>query len=235
MRWNHYKRITGILLLFTLLSGAVHAAGVGIIAGTQEISGGGMPVCTAPCECISEAEAAARWGNEGYDRCSKTICGQSANAMVQYYCFRQVGGTVSSSLTTCQAPCECLSEAAADAKWGSGGYAQCSKNLCGQDAATGGTVPEYCFRQWGSTLVIGGAATTVPMAATTLVTGGEVTTAPAQQTQAQAPAAAAPATTASSYTWPAADAVPQKTPAGVATVIAAIGTALLAAAGMRRK
>jgi hypothetical protein len=235
MRWNRYIRIVLILATAAVMCGVVHAAGVGIIAETQETSVGSYPVCTAPCECISENEAAIRWGAEGYDRCSKTVCGQSANAMVQYYCFRQVGGTVLSSLTSCQAPCECLTESGAMAKWGSDGYTQCTKTLCGQETTSGGTVPRYCFRQWGSTLVIGGAATTIPAATfqqTVQVTTQVQAPAQEQQTQAQAPAAATPA---SAYTWPAANAVPQRTPVGTATILAAIGSALFAAAVMRRK
>jgi hypothetical protein len=240
MRWNQYIRIVMVLGMVALLCGAVHAAGVGIIAETQTISAGSYPVCTAPCECISENEAAQRWGTEGYDRCNKNVCGQSANAMTQYYCLHQIGGSTSSSLTTCQAPCECMAESTALARWGSNGYTQCTKSLCGQDATSGGTVPRYCFRQWGSTLVIGGAATT---AATTV--SQQTVQAPAQtqvqtpvQTaaQTQASGATAAATPSSAYTWPAANVVPQpKTPVGIVTILAAIGVALLVAAGMRRK
>lgn len=96
---NHqYVKILLLLGLLAAMCGTVSAA-MGIIAETHDTSSGSTPVCTAPCECISEADAAARWGAEGYDRCSKTICGQSANAMVQYYCFHQIGGT-SSALPT---------------------------------------------------------------------------------------------------------------------------------------
>jgi hypothetical protein len=232
MLWNRYVRMIVILGMVAVMCGIV-SAGVGIIAETHDISGEGAPVCTAPCECISEREAAMRWGADGYDRCSKTVCGQSADAMVQYYCFHQVGGTVFASLTSCEAPCECLTESGATTKWGTNGYTQCTKTLCGQDETGGGTVPRYCFRQWGSALVIGGAATTAPAQETTQAQ----VQAPAQaQLTEQAPASgAAPAAPSPSYTWPAAGAVPQRIPVGIATILAAVGAALLAAAGMRMK
>jgi hypothetical protein len=230
---QQYIRILLILGMLAAVCGTVSAS-VGVIAETQTIGIGVPPVCTAPCECISENEAAQRWGTEGYERCSKTICGQSPNADIPYYCLHQVGGTTSQSLTSCQAPCECMGEGAAQARWGANGYTQCSKTMCGQDATTGGTFARYCFRQWGSTLVIGGAATTVP------ATVSQATVQPPAQTlaQMQQPAqtgAAAPATPTPSYNWPSPGAVQQRTPVGVATILAAIGAASLAAAGMRRK
>lgn len=240
MNWNQYIRISGIFLMAALLCSAVGAAGVGIIAETRDVSGGGTPVCTAPCECISEAEAAMRWGAEGYDRCSKTICGQSANAMVQYYCFHPVGGVAASSVTSCQAPCECMAESTAVSRWGANGYTQCTKTLCGQDAATGGTVAKYCFRQWGSAgLVIGGGATptTAPMAASQQAVQAPVQTQlPAEgltpdKTYMQTPVV----TETPSQAWPTQGAVLQRMSLGTATVLAAIGFALLAAAGLRRK
>jgi hypothetical protein len=145
MRKNCSFWIVLILLMLALLCGAVTAAGVGIIAETHETSGVAAPVCTAPCECMSETAAIARWGSNGYEMCSKTVCGQSADAMVQYHCIHQVGGTAS-------------------------------------------------------------VATKAP---------------------AQAPAAAAPAAPAAGVT--------QKSPVHAATILAAIGAALLVAAGTRKK
>jgi hypothetical protein len=58
------------------------------------------------------------------------------------------------------------------------------------------------------------------------------------QTQAQTTiaSAAAPVTPSPSYTWPAANApVQQRTPVGIATIIAAIGASLLAAVVMRKE
>jgi len=93
---HQYVKILLLLGMLAAVCGTASAA-MGIVAETHDTSSGSTPVCTAPCECISEADAATRWGAEGYDRCSKTICGQSANAMVQYYCFHQIGGTSSAT------------------------------------------------------------------------------------------------------------------------------------------
>ena len=92
MLWNRYVRILVILGMVAVLCGMVTAQ-VGIIAETHVTSGVEAPVCTAPCECISESAAIARWGVNGYEMCSKTVCGQSADAMVQYNCIHQVGST----------------------------------------------------------------------------------------------------------------------------------------------
>lgn len=148
MNWNRYVRIVVILGMVAVVSGTGSAAGMGIIAETHETSGVEAPVCTAPCECISDSAAIARWGANGYEKCSKTVCGQSPDAMVQYHCIHQAASTAS-------------------------------------------------------------AATTAPTPAS--VSGTAIPTAPA---------------TAGTT---------QKSPVGGVTIPAAIGTALLAAAGMRRK
>lgn len=180
-------RILLILGMLAAMCGTV-SADVGVIAETQTIEVGAAPACTAPCECLSENDAAQRWGAQGYEQCSKTICGQSSDAMIQYYCFHQVGGLTSQSL------------------------------------------------------VVSGTATTVPAATPSAVsqTTAQATVQAPAQTTAQPPVevttgAAAPVNPSPSYTWPAASATPQRTPVGTATVLAAIGAALLAAAGTRRK
>ena len=99
MVWNRYVGIILILGMVAILCGTVSAAGVGIIAETHVTSGVEAPVCTAPCECMSESTAIAQWGVNGYEMCSKTVCGQSADAMVQYHCIHQVGSTVSVATT----------------------------------------------------------------------------------------------------------------------------------------
>jgi hypothetical protein len=230
-------RILLILGMIAVMCGAVSAATS--IGATNENPGVGSPnVCTAPCECISMNEAAQRWGAEGYETCSKSICGQSADAMTQYYCIHPIGGSSSPAVTTCQAPCECLSDAGARIRWGANGYTQCSKTTCGQETTNSGTVARYCYRQFGSTLLIGGAAATASTAAPTASTQATVqapvqTQPPAQTTIASA---AAPVTPSPSFTWPAANApVQQRTPVGIATIIAAIGAALLAAVVMRKE
>jgi hypothetical protein len=237
---QQYVRIMLILGMIAVMCGMVSAA-TSIGATNENPSVGSPNACTAPCECISMNEAAQRWGAEGYEMCSKSICGQSANAMTQYYCIHQIGGSSSPAVTTCQAPCECLAESGAIAKWGTNGYTQCTKTTCGQESVSGGTVARYCFRQFGSTLLIGGGATS---AATKAPAAGTQTTvlAPVQtqlqtliQTQAQAPVATATPSGVITVTWPAPDAVPQRTPVGIATIIAAIGAVLVAAVVMRKE
>ena len=145
---NRYVRIVVVLGMVVFMCCGVNAAAVGIIAETHVTSGVSAPVCTAPCECISESAAIAQWGVNGYEMCSKTICGQSADAMVQYYCIHQAASTVAGA-----------------------------------------------------------------------------TTAPAQ----------APVSGTAIPAAPAAAGVTQKSPVGIATILAAIGAVMLVAAGMRRK
>ncbi len=96
---NRYVGIILILGMVAILCGTVGAAGVGIIAETHVTSGVSAPVCTAPCECMAESAAIAQWGVNGYEMCSKTVCGQSADAMVQYHCIHQVGSMTSVATT----------------------------------------------------------------------------------------------------------------------------------------
>jgi hypothetical protein len=88
-----YARILLVLGMIAVVCGTVSAEGMGIIAETHETSGVNAPACSAPCECMSLTQAMQRWGTDGYDYCSKTVCGQSANADVQYYCLHQVGSS----------------------------------------------------------------------------------------------------------------------------------------------
>lgn len=227
---QQYIRLLLILGMLAAVCGTANAA-VGIIAETQTQEVGAPPVCTAPCECISENEAAQRWGAEGYDRCSKTICGQSANGNIPYYCLHQIGGSTAStvaasSTVTCQAPCECLSDSSAAARWGTNGYTQCSKSLCGRDQTSGGMVPLYCFRQWASTVNIA-TSTTVP--AVTYQATAPVSV------QAPAASASAPANPTPSYSWATPAPIQTRSPVNIATILVAIGAALLVASGMRRK
>jgi len=145
---QQYARILLILAMTAVICATVSAA-MGIGAEPHETSGVDAPVCTAPCQCMAETAAIAQWGVNGYEMCSKTICGQSADAMVQYHCIHQVASPAAPVATS-----------------------------------TPAQVP---------------------------VQSAEVTVAP--------PAAG----------------VTQKSPAGIASVIAAIGAVLLIAAGMRRK
>jgi len=99
MMVHRFVRIVVILGIAAVLCGSASAAGVGVGAETHVTSGVEAPVCTAPCECISESAAIARWGVNGYEMCSKTVCGQSADAMVQYHCIHPAAGTTSVAIT----------------------------------------------------------------------------------------------------------------------------------------
>lgn len=226
---RHDFTILLILGMIAIMGGTVSAATS--IGATNENPGLGIPnACTAPCECISMNEAAQRWGAEGYETCSKSICGQSADANIQYYCIHPIGGSGSPAEITCQAPCECLSDAGALVRWGVNGYTQCSKSTCGQETTNSGTVARYCYRQFGSTLLIGGAAT--PAAA---APSQQIVQVPAQaqtlvRTQAQVPEPPTPA-----YGGATPAPIQTRSPSGIATILAATGTAILAAAGIRRK
>ena len=87
-----YVRILLILGMVAAICGTASAVSIG--AEPHETSGVNAPVCSAPCECISLTQAMQRWGADGYDYCSKTVCGQSADAMVQYYCLHQSGSSL---------------------------------------------------------------------------------------------------------------------------------------------
>jgi len=88
-----FFRVLLILGMIAAMCGAVSAEGMGIVAETHETSGMDAPVCTAPCQCMAETAAIAQWGVNGYEMCSKTICGQSADAMVQYHCINGSTGS----------------------------------------------------------------------------------------------------------------------------------------------
>ena len=92
-----YFRVLLILGMIAVMCGTVSAEGMGIVAETHETSGVAAPACSAPCECMSLTTAMQRWGADGYDYCSKTVCGQSADAMVQYYCLHQSGSTAAAN------------------------------------------------------------------------------------------------------------------------------------------
>ena len=86
-----YARILFILGIAAVICSTVSAVSIG--AEPHVTSGADAPACSAPCECLSLTQAMQRWGTDGYDYCSKTVCGQSANADVQYYCLHQTGSS----------------------------------------------------------------------------------------------------------------------------------------------
>jgi hypothetical protein len=96
-----YARILFILGIAAVICSTVSAVSIG--AEPHVTSGADAPACTAPCECLSLTQAMQRWGADGYDYCSKTVCGQSANADVQYYCLHQTGSSAAAPVSG-QAP-----------------------------------------------------------------------------------------------------------------------------------
>ena len=100
---QQYARILLIFGMIVVICGTVSAEGMGIIAETHETSGVDAPVCTAPCQCIAETAAIAQWGVNGYEMCSKTICGQSADASVQYHCIHQLASPAAPVATSAPA------------------------------------------------------------------------------------------------------------------------------------
>jgi hypothetical protein len=61
MMWNRYVRILVVLMMVTVMFGTM-SAGVVIGTETTETSVGAYPVCTEPCECISESTAGGMMG-----------------------------------------------------------------------------------------------------------------------------------------------------------------------------
>jgi hypothetical protein len=94
---QQYARISFIILMTAALCGNAGAVTIG--AEPHVTSGALAPACTAPCECISLTQAMQRWGADGYDYCSKTVCGQSADAMTQYYCLHQSASSAPAATT----------------------------------------------------------------------------------------------------------------------------------------
>jgi hypothetical protein len=78
---------------------------------------------------------------------------------------------------TCQAPCECLDQQAATAKWGDGGFSQCAEHPCEYGrSVTGAPVEKYCYKQKaGTTVTIGRRVSLVSFPATTPVLQHQVT------------------------------------------------------------
>lgn len=92
MMCNRYTRILVFLGIIAMMCGAVHAAEINVGTEPHVTSGVEAPACTvAGDECLSETAAIEKWGVNGYEMSSKTICGQTADAMVQYFCIHPLG------------------------------------------------------------------------------------------------------------------------------------------------
>jgi len=103
------------------------------------------PACPSGCECMNEVQAMARFGT--YERCSDSQCAATTAATSNYppYCYRQSV----TPMPVCTAPCECMTEATAKAKFGENGYSRCSAASCGSESMTSAAVvvSKYCFQQ----------------------------------------------------------------------------------------
>ena len=106
--------------------------------------------CQAPCECMAQSSAEAKWGVNGYTQCSQIPCWRvtTAAAVIPFYCFRPVTTPTTPAPVACQAPCQCMEQTAAVEKWGANGYSWCSRSACEySQAVTGALVTKYCFLQ----------------------------------------------------------------------------------------
>ena len=105
-----------------------------------------VPVCQAPCECMSEGSAQSKWGANGYDQCSQTKCGQAPTlaAVIPYYCFKPK--TTTTTRGPCAGPVRVHGEVGCRCKWGANGYTQCSQTKCGQAATLAAVIPYYCYK-----------------------------------------------------------------------------------------
>ena len=140
--------ILGLVAVVCGAAGAVAVPLLGAYIPAVTTTTTAAPVCTAPCECMAQSGAAAKWGENGYTQCSKTVCGRAVmnNVVVPFYCFKPVATTTTTAVPVCTAPCECMSEGSAQAKWGANAYAQCSRTSCGHAPTATALIPYYCFR-----------------------------------------------------------------------------------------
>lgn len=131
----------------------------------------------------------------------------------------------------CTAPCECIAKSTAAMRWGAEGYEMCNKNICGQ--TSDGMVQYYCIHQVvsihqaGNPDAVRAVATTAPAAVMQ-----ETVQMPVQTQGSSAEGAANPSP---SSARPSPGGILPKIPVGSATILAAIGAALLVAAATRRK
>ncbi len=93
-----------ILGMILLACGGAHAAVIDVGTETHVTSGAAAPACTPPDECISETAAIEKYGVNGYEMTGKTICGQTADAMVQYYCIHPVAAAPAAAATSAAPP-----------------------------------------------------------------------------------------------------------------------------------
>lgn len=148
---DRYFRILGILGLIAVVCGAAGAVAVpllGAVIPATTTPATAVPVCQAPCECMSEGSAQARWGVNAYVQCSRTACGhaQTTTALINYYCFGPAVTTTTTAASPCPSPCECMAKGSADQKWGPNGYTRCSQTPCGRAPTLAAVIPYYCYK-----------------------------------------------------------------------------------------
>ncbi len=93
MMKDGYFRILVIFGLAVVVCGAAGAGAVPLLGAYIPVvttTTTAASVCTAPCECMAQSSATAKWGANGYTQCSKTICsrGPVNGVITPYYCFR---------------------------------------------------------------------------------------------------------------------------------------------------
>jgi hypothetical protein len=153
MMLDRYFRILVILGFFTVICGTAGAAfapllGAYMPAATTTTTAPAPAVCQAPCECMSEGSAQARWGANAYVQCSRTTCGHAPTptALINYYCFGPAVTTTTTAASPCPSPCECMAKSAADTKWGANQYTQCTNTPCGRAPTLTAVIPYYCYK-----------------------------------------------------------------------------------------
>jgi len=102
--------------------------------------------CPQGCECLSNANAQARYGTS-YTKCSADICGYeqstatlAAVEQVPKYCVKPQAPT-----PVCPEGCSCMVESAAKEKFGV--YTRCSETPCYSAVTGAAAVNAYCFKQ----------------------------------------------------------------------------------------
>lgn len=158
-----------VFLILGLMAGMCCAPAAGAVTGplmpadAAVVTTTAPPLCPAPCECMAEGSAAAKWGADGYTQCSRTVCGRAATAtaVIPYYCFRPVATATATTPApvTCSAPCQCLDPDSAARTWGADGFFRCSGTPCAYRDATGAPVTKYCVQPRAATVT----RTTVPV------------------------------------------------------------------------
>jgi hypothetical protein len=112
-----------------------------------------QPVCPSGCDCLTEAQAKAKFGENAYTRCSADVCGSeamtTAAGVVSKYCFKPTPVTA-----VCPSGCDCLTEDQAKVKFGENAYSRCTATSCGSESMTTAAmvISKYCFQRSAAVL-----------------------------------------------------------------------------------